>query len=285
MWVNGVPFGTEGPPVPPGRLLLRLRPALVPLPARLRLRRRRALADRRRARRTTCTAGCASPAPGARATAAATGHLSVLLGIFVALKAVAYWLDRYGLAVKSSDFKADRTTGRACGTSTPTPICRRRRSCSASPSICAAAVLRHAVAAHLAAAGHRLRPDGALGDPDRRALPGDRAEVPGPAERAGQGSAVRPEEHRGDARGVRHRRRRGRRTTRARATPTDKTKLRARRRHHGQHPRARPERRLADVPAAPADAGTTTQFPTDAGRRPLQARTARSRTRSSVCAS
>ncbi|MFS4097597.1 UPF0182 family protein [Streptomyces sp. AF1A] len=44
--------------------------------------------------------------PGARATAAATGHLSVLLGTFVALKAVAYWLDRYGLAVKSSDFKA-----------------------------------------------------------------------------------------------------------------------------------------------------------------------------------
>ncbi|MFE3324815.1 UPF0182 family protein [Streptomyces sp. NPDC059176] len=44
--------------------------------------------------------------PGGRATAAATGHLSVLLGIFVALKAVAYWLDRYGLAVKSSDFKA-----------------------------------------------------------------------------------------------------------------------------------------------------------------------------------
>ncbi|WP_307037201.1 UPF0182 family membrane protein [Streptomyces canus] len=50
--------------------------------------------------------------PGARATAAATGHLSVLMGIFVALKAVAYWLDRYGLAVKSSDFKAtDNWTG------------------------------------------------------------------------------------------------------------------------------------------------------------------------------
>lgn len=44
--------------------------------------------------------------PGGRATGAATGHLSVLLGIFVSLKAVAYWLDRYGLAVKSSDFKA-----------------------------------------------------------------------------------------------------------------------------------------------------------------------------------
>ncbi|WP_079174971.1 UPF0182 family protein [Streptomyces malaysiense] len=50
--------------------------------------------------------------PGARATAAATGHLSVLLGLFVALKAVAYWLDRYGLAVKSSDF---RTTGNWTG--------------------------------------------------------------------------------------------------------------------------------------------------------------------------
>ncbi|MFJ4980924.1 UPF0182 family protein [Streptomyces coeruleorubidus] len=50
--------------------------------------------------------------PGARATAAATGHLSVLIGIFVALKAVAYWLDRYGLAVKSSDFRAtDNWTG------------------------------------------------------------------------------------------------------------------------------------------------------------------------------
>ncbi|MFE3186184.1 UPF0182 family protein [Streptomyces violascens] len=44
--------------------------------------------------------------PGARATGAATGHLSVLLGVFVVLKAVAYWLDRYGLAVKTSDFKA-----------------------------------------------------------------------------------------------------------------------------------------------------------------------------------
>ncbi|NEB76056.1 COG1615 family transporter [Streptomyces sp. SID14478] len=50
--------------------------------------------------------------PGARATAAATGHLSVMLGVFVTLKAVAYWLDRYGLAVKSSDFKAtDNWTG------------------------------------------------------------------------------------------------------------------------------------------------------------------------------
>ncbi|MFP3988049.1 UPF0182 family protein [Streptomyces sp. E11-3] len=50
--------------------------------------------------------------PGSRATAAATGHLSVLLGIFVALKAVAYWFDRYGLVVKSGDLKnADNWVG------------------------------------------------------------------------------------------------------------------------------------------------------------------------------
>nr|WP_165986742.1 UPF0182 family protein [Streptomyces sp. YIM 98790] len=50
--------------------------------------------------------------PGSRLTAAATGHLSVLLGLFVALKAVAYWLDRYGLALKSSDFRdAEGWTG------------------------------------------------------------------------------------------------------------------------------------------------------------------------------
>jgi len=35
--------------------------------------------------------------PGERVTAAARGHLSVLLGIFVLLKAVAYYLDRFGL--------------------------------------------------------------------------------------------------------------------------------------------------------------------------------------------
>ena len=35
--------------------------------------------------------------PGQKLTAAARVQLSVLLGIFVALKAVAYWLDRYGL--------------------------------------------------------------------------------------------------------------------------------------------------------------------------------------------
>jgi uncharacterized membrane protein (UPF0182 family) len=51
-------------------------------------------------------------APGAKATPAATGHLAVLLGLFVSLKAAAYWLDRYSLAVRSSGFRsADGWTG------------------------------------------------------------------------------------------------------------------------------------------------------------------------------
>ncbi|WP_345673846.1 UPF0182 family protein [Yinghuangia aomiensis] len=50
--------------------------------------------------------------PGARATPAAQAHLSLLLGLFVLLKAIAYWLDRYALAVHSGDFKeASQFTG------------------------------------------------------------------------------------------------------------------------------------------------------------------------------
>ncbi|MGW4891236.1 UPF0182 family membrane protein [Kitasatospora sp. NPDC004240] len=43
--------------------------------------------------------------PGRRASAGAQGHLAVLLGVFVLLKAVAYWLDRYALAVKTGAYK------------------------------------------------------------------------------------------------------------------------------------------------------------------------------------
>ncbi|MDH6141697.1 uncharacterized membrane protein (UPF0182 family) [Kitasatospora sp. GP30] len=43
--------------------------------------------------------------PGRRASAGAQGQLAVLLGIFVLLKAVGYWLDRYALAVKTGAYK------------------------------------------------------------------------------------------------------------------------------------------------------------------------------------
>lgn len=105
MWVNGVPFGEKDPQfqmdvsfyafdLPWYRFLLGFgfAAAVLSLIAA--------------ALTHYLYGGLRVTSPGARATAAATGHLSVLLGLFVSLKAVAYWLDRYGLAVKSSDFKA-----------------------------------------------------------------------------------------------------------------------------------------------------------------------------------
>ncbi|MFE9629360.1 UPF0182 family protein [Streptomyces sp. NPDC006527] len=111
MWVNGVPFGQKDPQfhldvsfyafdLPWYRFLLGFGFAAT------------ILSLIAAALTHYLYGGLRVTSPGARATAAATGHLSVLLGIFVALKAVAYWLDRYGLAVKSSDFKAtDNWTG------------------------------------------------------------------------------------------------------------------------------------------------------------------------------
>ncbi|MFF3749648.1 UPF0182 family protein [Streptomyces sp. NPDC002018] len=105
MWVNGVPFGQKDPQfkmdvsfyafdLPWYRFLLAFgfAAAVLSLIAA--------------AVTHYLYGGLRITSPGARATAAATGHLSVLIGVFVSLKAVAYWLDRYGLAVKSSDFKA-----------------------------------------------------------------------------------------------------------------------------------------------------------------------------------
>ena len=111
MWVNGVPFGQKDPQfkldvsfyafdLPWYRFLLGFGFAAA------------ILSVIAAALTHYLYGGLRVTSPGARATSAATGHLSVLIGVFVALKAVAYWLDRYGLAVKSSDFRAtDNWTG------------------------------------------------------------------------------------------------------------------------------------------------------------------------------
>ncbi|MFE1175523.1 UPF0182 family protein [Streptomyces sp. NPDC058773] len=110
-WVNGVPFGTKDPQfgmdvafyafdLPWYRFLLSFGFACA------------VLCLVAAALTHYLYGGLRLTSPGSRATAAATGHLSVLLGIFVSLKAIAYWLDRYGLAVKSSGLKsADNWTG------------------------------------------------------------------------------------------------------------------------------------------------------------------------------
>lgn len=49
--------------------------------------------------------------PGPRVSDAAQTHISILLGILCLLKAAAYWLDRYGLALKSESSLAGGITG------------------------------------------------------------------------------------------------------------------------------------------------------------------------------
>ena len=237
---------------------------------------------RRRAGALPVRRAAAAPARGPGRPRRRTGHLSVLLGLFVSLKAVAYWLDRYGLAVKSSGFKAtDDWTGLRYVDANAYLPAKTILFCIA--IICALLFFATLWRRTWQPAGDRLRADGAVRDPDRRALPGDRAEVPGAAERGGQGGAVHPEEHRRDAGRVRHRRRQGRPTTRAPARRPTGT-LRTAAASTAEHPAARPQRGLADLPAAPAGAGLLL-VRLDRWTSTATRSTARSRTPWSVCAS
>jgi uncharacterized integral membrane protein len=101
------PVQQQGRAVPRRPVVLHVPAAVLALPHRLRLRHRR----RRWSRRwspTTCTAGCGCRRRGRRPAARRATHIAVLLGLFVALKAVAYWYDRYGLVTQAD---GNRITG------------------------------------------------------------------------------------------------------------------------------------------------------------------------------
>ena len=73
--------------------------------------------------------------PGERLTPAARAHVSVLLGVLVLLKAVAYWLDRFALGSTSQAGRQHGVVGHGCRpTRTSTPSCPRRTSSSSSRS-------------------------------------------------------------------------------------------------------------------------------------------------------
>ena len=137
--------------------------------------------------------------PGMHASRAARVHLSVLLGLFVLLKAVAYWIDRYGLVFSDRGFRLRRVLHRR----------ERRAARQDHPGDHRAdlrrPVLRRGRTARRHAARRRLRPAGALGHADRRGLPGAGRAVPGQAEPAGQGAGVHQAQHRRDPKGVRRR--------------------------------------------------------------------------------
>ena len=114
-------------------------------------------------------------ARGDKVSGAAQVQFSVLLGLFVLFKAVDYWLDRFDLTTD----QGRRFTG------INYTAVQRGAAVEEHPHVhrahLRAAVLRQRLPPHLAAALGRARAAGALGDPARRAVAGDRVAVPGPA--------------------------------------------------------------------------------------------------------
>ena len=128
--------------------------------------------------------------PGERRTPAARAHLAVLLGLFVLLKAVAYWLDRYGLVGQG------RRPVTGVTYTDVNAVLPAKLILSIIALICAllffvTVVRRNWLAPALGLAllvrERRRR---------RRHLPALRAVGPGAPERAGQGGAVHPAQHR-----------------------------------------------------------------------------------------
>ena len=182
---------------------------------------------------------------GEKVSPAARAHLSVLVGLIVLLKAFAYYLDRYGLAFSSRGFV------NGPGFTDVNAVLPAKNILIGIALICALLFFANIVVRNI------LLPAGALGAAGRqrrrhrRRLPGLHPAVPGQAERGPARAAVHPAQHRGDPRGVRHRRRRGHATTRPRRTPTPE-QLRARGLAGRERPAARPERARADLRAAAA---------------------------------
>ena len=128
--------------------------------------------------------------PGEKTTPAARNQIAILLGLFVLLKAAAYWTDRYELVVKDSGpdqrWQLHRHQRAAAGEDDPRSGSLWSVPCSSSRR-CSPQLVPPVVG--LGAAGPQRRDR-------RRDLPGRRAAVPGEAERAGQGGAVHPAQHR-----------------------------------------------------------------------------------------
>ena len=136
--------------------------------------------------------------PGPKWTPASRVHISILLGVFVLLKAVAYWLDRYGLAFSGRGI----VTGPSY--TDVHAVLPAKTILVFVAIICALLFFANSVHPQLDAAGDRVRADGVVGDRDRRRLPAARPALQGEPERAGPRGAVHPAQHRGDPARVRH---------------------------------------------------------------------------------
>ena len=219
---------------------------------------------------TTCSAALRLQSAGARRSARrARAHLSVLLGVFVLLKAVAYWLDRYGLVLSERGWSPARPTP------TSTRCCRPRRSCR-SRCICALLFFANVVRRRRAAARHRrsacscCRPSLIGG-----VYPAADPAVPGQAERGRQGGASTSSATSTRPAGVRRRRREGHRL-RPNTTPSPRAGQQDDRDPSRTSACSTPTVVVADVRAAAADPRLL-RVPGPARHRPLHRSTATTR--------
>ena len=194
LWLNGGSFGVEGPAVPPRHL------ASTPGTTRstgccsASASPRDLLAAARRSAIHYLSGAIRLQTPGPKITIAARRHLTVLVFVFMVLKAVAYWLDRYGF-VFSNRSKFTGASYTDVHSALPAKTILFWITILLALGVLASIWLRSA-----AAAGHRLRRAARAEHPDQRHLPGDRAAGVGQAERQRQGSALHRAQHRGDPR-------------------------------------------------------------------------------------
>ena len=203
--------------------------------------------------------------PGPKITLSARRHLTILIFLFIVFKAIAYWLDRYGL-VYSDRGKVTGASYTDVNASLPAKTILFWIAVIIAVAVLASLWLK---SARLPAIGFVVLLDPE--HPDQRHLSGDRAAGDGQAERQRQGRALHHPKYSGDARGLRDpdgggRRRRNRhlrqqlleirdarreRPRSARPTPTI-TDIRI----------LDPNIVVADFHPAAADARTSTAFPT-----------------------
>ena len=138
--------------------------------------------------------GISPSTPGERTTRAARVQLSILIGLFVLLKAAAYWLDRYELVITPNSL----FTG--AGYTDVNALIPAKTILTFVALICAASVLREHLPGDVASRGA----EPGVADPqcgrDRMDLPEHRSAAAGEADRERQGSAVHRAKHPGHPR-------------------------------------------------------------------------------------
>ncbi len=136
--------------------------------------------------------------PGPKITLSARRHLTILIFLFIVLKAIAYWLDRYGLVYSNRG----NTTGASYADVNAALPAKTILFWIA--LIIAILVIVSLWLQERPPARHCLHRAAHSEHRDQRHLPGDRAADHGQTECQPEGSALHQPQHHGDASGLRH---------------------------------------------------------------------------------